>query len=285
MKTSKKNLTYEVIRSGQTDFFANQTLIMGEKDAVLIDVPLTLSQAHRVVASIIESGKNLTHIFVTHAHPDHYFSASVLLDAFPNAKFIAAPKVAHNVGSIATGRTIVWSAVLGTNAPRNIIIPNPYEKNYIDLEGHKLEILDIHAGDHPECSAIYIPSLNAIIAGDTVFNGFHLFMTHGKEEYRKEWQKTMEYLISLKPEIVVPGHTAPGLSDGPESLKFVQDYLVAYEEAASQAETSEDLVAAMKNKFPDVLDLMDDFVVSLSAKVASGEMEPMLDTNGMEAYL
>jgi len=286
METNKKQaLTYEVFRGEQADFYANQTLIMGEKDAVLIDVPFTQSQAHRVVASIIDLGKNLTHIFVTHSHPDHYFSASVFLDAFPNAEFIAVPKVCHNVGMISTGRTLVLSSALGMNGPKNVIIPKPYEKDYIDLEGHRLEILGLNAGDHPDCSEIYIPSLDAIIAGDAVFNGFHLFMTHGKEEYRKEWKKTIEYFMTLKPQIVVAGHSAPGLSHGPESLDFVHDYLVAYEEVVSQNESSEDIIKAIKNRFPDVQELLNEFVITFTAKVASGEMKPMLETNGMEAYL
>lgn len=45
----------------------------GKTDEVLIDTQWTLSNAHRVIAEILETGKNLTTIYVTHAHPDHYF--------------------------------------------------------------------------------------------------------------------------------------------------------------------------------------------------------------------
>jgi hypothetical protein len=45
---------------------ANYTLATGETEALLVDVPFSRSDAHRVVAAILDSGKKLTTIFVTH---------------------------------------------------------------------------------------------------------------------------------------------------------------------------------------------------------------------------
>src|SRR5262249_57489802 len=52
---------------------ANYTLVTGETEALLVDVPFSRSDAHRVVAAILDSGKKLATIFVTHDHPDHFF--------------------------------------------------------------------------------------------------------------------------------------------------------------------------------------------------------------------
>ena len=54
---------------------ANYTLVTGETEALLIDVPFSRSDAHRVVAAILDSGKKLTTIFVTHDHPDHFLQS------------------------------------------------------------------------------------------------------------------------------------------------------------------------------------------------------------------
>jgi hypothetical protein len=54
---------------------ANYTLATGETEALLVDVPFSRSDAHRVVAAILDSGKKLTTIFVTHDHPDHFFKS------------------------------------------------------------------------------------------------------------------------------------------------------------------------------------------------------------------
>jgi hypothetical protein len=69
------------------------TLIYGERDAVLVDALLTVEQAHAAVEWIAASGKNLTTIYITHGHGDHFFGIGALLDRFPNAKAVATPHV------------------------------------------------------------------------------------------------------------------------------------------------------------------------------------------------
>jgi glyoxylase-like metal-dependent hydrolase (beta-lactamase superfamily II) len=51
------------------------TPIHGKNDGVLVDPPLSVDQAKAVGAWVAASGKKLTHIFVTHGHSDHWFTA------------------------------------------------------------------------------------------------------------------------------------------------------------------------------------------------------------------
>jgi len=274
-------LTLKVIHGGPTNFNSNVTLVMGEVDAVLIDVPFTRSQGHRVVAETLESQRELKYIFITHSHPDHHFSSSVFAQAFPNAEIIAIPRVSLNVAMSIPARRKFWGPMLGANGPGNPVVPKPYYESFIELEGEKLEILGPMHGDHNESTAIYIPSLDAIIGSDIVFNGIHLFLGHATPEDRKGWLKSIEYLISLKPKTVVAGHKRADMGDGPESLEYCRDYLIAFEEAVSNTGTSEELMAAMRQKFPEVQDVMNDFILTSSAKVASGEREPSPETAGL----
>jgi glyoxylase-like metal-dependent hydrolase (beta-lactamase superfamily II) len=43
---------------------------------------------------VVAAGKNVTAIFVTHAHGDHFFGAPAVLERFPDARVVAAPGVA-----------------------------------------------------------------------------------------------------------------------------------------------------------------------------------------------
>jgi glyoxylase-like metal-dependent hydrolase (beta-lactamase superfamily II) len=60
----------------------SSTLIYGKNDAVLVDPPLTIDQAKAVGDWVEASGKKLTHIFATHGHGDHWFTAGVLAERF-----------------------------------------------------------------------------------------------------------------------------------------------------------------------------------------------------------
>src|SRR3954453_4261894 len=69
------------------------TLITGEREALLVDAGFTRADGHRLVAKVLDSGKTLRTVFVSHADPDYYWGAEVLADAFPHAKLVATPPV------------------------------------------------------------------------------------------------------------------------------------------------------------------------------------------------
>src|ERR1700693_687847 len=62
------------------------TLISGERDAVLVDALLTVGQAHDLVGWIGGHGKNLTTVYITHGHGDHWFGLGGGLHGFPNSR-------------------------------------------------------------------------------------------------------------------------------------------------------------------------------------------------------
>ena len=48
-------LRVEVLRTSAGSLHVNSALIMGERDAVLVDPPFTLADAHRVAAMVLDS--------------------------------------------------------------------------------------------------------------------------------------------------------------------------------------------------------------------------------------
>ena len=71
----------------------SSTLISGERDAVLVDTPITVEQARALANWVAARGKNLTTIYATHGHGDHFFGAPTVLERFPGARFVARPEV------------------------------------------------------------------------------------------------------------------------------------------------------------------------------------------------
>jgi len=71
------------------------TLIFGEHDAVLVDAMTTVAEAEALAHWVALHNRNLETIYITHAHFDHFYGLSILLDRFPGARAIATPKTVN----------------------------------------------------------------------------------------------------------------------------------------------------------------------------------------------
>src|SRR5579862_4236758 len=71
----------------------SSTLISGKRDAVLVDTAITIDQNQKLADWIAASGKNLTTIYATHGHGDHFFGVNTIQKRFPNARFVATREV------------------------------------------------------------------------------------------------------------------------------------------------------------------------------------------------
>jgi glyoxylase-like metal-dependent hydrolase (beta-lactamase superfamily II) len=69
------------------------TLISGERDAVLVDTLMTSQQVEALGDWVAAHGKNVTAMYVTHGHGDHFFGLAMLLQRFPTARALATPAV------------------------------------------------------------------------------------------------------------------------------------------------------------------------------------------------
>jgi glyoxylase-like metal-dependent hydrolase (beta-lactamase superfamily II) len=65
------------------------TLIYGSHDAVLTDPAMTEDRARALGDWVERKARNLTHIFVTHGHGDHWFAAQLLAERF-GARVVAS---------------------------------------------------------------------------------------------------------------------------------------------------------------------------------------------------
>jgi glyoxylase-like metal-dependent hydrolase (beta-lactamase superfamily II) len=73
--TKKRGSSTQGIPPGKEDlpWVTNTvTLIYGERDAILVDTFLSEQHSKELADWVVESGHNLTAIYVTHAHGDHF---------------------------------------------------------------------------------------------------------------------------------------------------------------------------------------------------------------------
>lgn len=262
---AQSKLTLKVYTASPGGFLVNSTLIAGEKDAVLIDGQFARADAHRLAAMIIESGKNLTTVYVTHSHPDHWFGLEVLRQAFPKARFVAQPLSAAKARRSWKAKVDQWKPMYGENLASEPPPPMSQRDTTIMLEGETLYIVGPVQGDDTDNSYVWIPSLRAVVTGDMVFNGVHVWAAETNAAQRRAWTRALDRIAALNPEVVVAGHQKPELGTSPSSVAFTKEYLAAFDSALASSKTPEELVAAVKAKYPD---LALDVILNIAAQAA-----------------
>ncbi len=224
------------------------SLISGEQDAVLIDALITFEDAGRVVDWIRTTGKNLTTIYITHGHGDHFFGLNTILDAFPNARAVTAAAVVPEAqGQVSPGYMGFWNAVYPGQIPEHPIVPAALDGDVIDLEGHELSIINVGQADTAPSTIVYIPDMDAVIAGDVAYNGLHQWLAQTDHQKRMQWIASVEKIEALNPRIVVAGHKDPHARDDDPAtiLGSTKTYIRDFNRSLSESHSAQELVDKM----------------------------------------
>ena len=244
------------------------TLVTGESEALLVDAGFTRADGHRLVAEVLDSGKTLTTVFVSHGDPDFYFGAEVIADAFPEAKFVATPIVIEHIKHSYEGKLKAWAA-LGPNLPTCLVDLEPLTGD-LTLEGHRFELRGGPVG-LPDRHYLWQTESRALLGGVLLFQQEHVWVadtpTPGD---RAAWIDLLDEMAALDPQLVVPGHRLPGTAADSSAITATRDYLLAFEEELTKAADGASLTEALVGRYPD-----NGMVIAaqIGAKVAKGEMK------------
>jgi glyoxylase-like metal-dependent hydrolase (beta-lactamase superfamily II) len=245
-------LSTKVFFSDESGFAVASVIVMGKKDAALIDTQWSLSNGHRIAAEILETGKQLKTIYITHAHPDHYFGLGPVVEAFPEAKVVALASVARTINKQMFGKVDYWRPIIGpTNVPTKAVNIEPLAKNWFELEGKRIEIIPEVMGDLKWNTVVWIPSIKTLYGSDVLFNQAHPFTCEITADERKLWLKDLDRLEGMGAEVVIPGHQKPGMPFNNSSFGFMREYLKATEEELARTKDTGSFFYAMATRFPD----------------------------------
>ncbi len=260
------SLKFRVFLHSYLGFNSNSTLIYGERDAILIDASQLLSDTHRMIAEIIPIRKNLTHIYVSHFHPDHHFGLQVLKDAFPRARIVALPSVVKDIIATSKDKIELWAIDRfgPDDIPHQTTIPAPLNEPRLLLEGEEILFSDNWEGDSVNNSVVWIPSIRVACATDVAFHDCHLWPIESNVARRVKWRASIAQLRDYDARIIIPGHCD---NDKVHLMEEVQEkssltysdcidwslkYLDNYEEVYNTARTASAMVESMTKLYPDV---------------------------------
>jgi len=232
----------------------SSTLIFGERDAVLVDAPITFEQARPLANWIAASGKHLTTIYATHGHGDHFFGVTTVLERFPNARFVARPEVIGIMRQQASPESLAtfWNPRFPGQIASQLAIAEELTGNVINLEGQDLVSVPLGSTDTAGTTCLHVPSIGLIAAGDAAYNGVHLHLAESPDQQkRQEWIAALDKMESLKPRVVVAGHKRVGNNDSPKILGETRKYIVDFERLVMQTTTARELYDQMLKLYPD----------------------------------
>jgi glyoxylase-like metal-dependent hydrolase (beta-lactamase superfamily II) len=228
------------------------TLISGEKEAVLVDALLTSDQALALASWVAASGRDLTTIYITHGHGDHFFGLGPLLYCFPHAQAFATPAVISHMREQSASNLVetYWNVLLPGQIPQHLVIAEPLVDGVIDLEGHDLVVIEVGHTDTDNTTCLHVPAIDLVVAGDTVYSDVHLFLSESDTKGRQEWLAALDVIEALRPSALVAGHKRLGREDSPRSIEETRKYLQDFDRADRATRTAQDLYSEVVTLYP-----------------------------------
>jgi glyoxylase-like metal-dependent hydrolase (beta-lactamase superfamily II) len=237
-------------------FCVTNVIIMGKEKCAIFDTQWTRANACRAVAEILEENLVLETIYMSHAHPDHYFGAEVFKMFFPDARLIAVPeeaKIIEKQWSLKRNEVVPEIGEINY-APEHLPYPvEAYAEDHFLLEGERIEIIDRLMGDYRYNTAVYVPSIDTLMCSDILFNEAHPFTCEVDKAERAEWHDVCDKLEAMGASVVIPGHTRFGMPFNNSAFEWTRQYLEKTEIELERCKSPGEFFFAMDRHFPNAV--------------------------------
>lgn len=243
-------------------------LVTGPKEALLVDAGFTRADGHRLVAAVLDSGKELKKVFISHADPDFYFGLEVVVDAFPNAKVFATSIVIDHIRASFEGKLKAWAA-LGANLPTRLPEIEALDGSTLEVDG---SVLELRGGstELPDRGYLWSAEHRAILGGVLLFQQEHVWTADtSTTQKRTAWISLLDEMSGLDPQLVIPGHRLPETATDASAINYTRTYLQRFENILAEAADAAATTAALVDAYPDSGMLI---AAQIGPKVAKGEM-------------
>ena len=231
----------------------SSTLIFGERDAVLVDTAITVEQNQKIADWVANTGKNLTTIYATHGHGDHFFGVNTIQKKFPKARFVATSEVIAVMRKQASVPMVesYWKPRFPGQIDSTLLIADELKDRVLELEGEQLISVPLGHTDTDSTTCLHVPSIGLAVCGDALYNDVHLHLGESNAEGRNEWIAALDTIESLKPVAAIAGHKRPGAPDTPDNIEATRKYIRDFDRIASHTKTAVELYKQMLTLYPE----------------------------------
>jgi glyoxylase-like metal-dependent hydrolase (beta-lactamase superfamily II) len=228
------------------------TLISGTRDAVLVDPLMTIEQGRALADWVAASGKNLTTVYITHGHGDHWFGLGVIRERYPQVRAVATARVVEHMQRQVSPKTFAafWESRFPGQIQPDVTVAEALVDLRVELEGHELVAVEVGHTDTDGTTVLHVPSLDLVVAGDVAYNDVHLYLAESDRDTRIEWIRALDRIDALHPRAVVAGHKRPGRADDPTIVEETRAYIRDFDRIAEEASTADELYEQMLSVYP-----------------------------------
>jgi glyoxylase-like metal-dependent hydrolase (beta-lactamase superfamily II) len=224
------------------------TLLSCGGSAVLVDALMTLAEGEHLAEWIGATGLELTTVYVTHAHADHFFGATSLLRKMPTARLVSLPEIARSAAEqTAAGYLRVWSGFFPGQIAEHPLVPAPWDGHELAVGAGSVRVVPVGWSDVEVSSVVHVGDRETVVAGDVAYNGMHMWLAGSTPQSRAGWIASLDAVEKLGPRVVIAGHRDPQAPDDDsarildESRRYVQDF----GDAVGSSSGPEELIATM----------------------------------------
>jgi glyoxylase-like metal-dependent hydrolase (beta-lactamase superfamily II) len=227
---------HRIISPPEEGIFVNSYILETAHNLVLFDLPLLDSCAAFIQSFVGKLNKPISRIYISHAHPDHFFG----LSRFKDKEAFASEKCIAEIAEF--GYTYLEfkrsQMVAPADLPDTIKTPEISAKDHV----YTVDGIDLHAKvasnvEYLEGLYIEIPQHKIFLAGDIIYNDVHHYIGQRDESGAPCLPSWISFLKDLNPsdyDFILPGHGEPA---GPElitkSIGYLESLLPQLEDSAN----------------------------------------------------
>ena len=257
------NLTVDVFKGKEAS--VNSYIFSNGKSILVMDVLRSTEDAKELAEFIKSKALPLTHILITHGHPDHYMGMDYLKSVFPEVKIVVSnEETKQDIISFSTWMDgIGWLEGEPNLKPKSDKNPEgfDYENQIKVLEGNTftldgggtLEIKnDYQAAEAEHLTTVFSKDMNALFTSDFCYNGVHLWLGQGVgATHIANWKTQLNRFkkqytnANLR---VYPGH---GSESGIELFDTVLKYIEDFERRIVASSNREEARKEMESLYPN----------------------------------
>lgn len=216
--------------SPRHSFAANAGVIIGERGVLVVDTLMSAQEGQHLLAAIRTiTDKPIRYVVNTHTHLDHVLGNGVFAD-------LGATVIAHEAdrsalasqGDALLRRAAGYGLTPEELAGTRVVVPDLAfgQRLTIDLGGEEVQLIHGSPSHTPGSLVVYLPGQKLLFSGDILFSDFHPNLSEGD---LTGWCRTLDTLLAMEIQRIVPGHGPLSTKD---DLREMKRYLVLFDAEA-----------------------------------------------------